>query len=704
MSNKLQIEWKVDGMTCANCAKSLTRFLENKQLDKVDVNFATKEVSFEVIENQELESLKTGIAGLGFQVIGDNSTQAFWSIERKFFFSLLFTFPLFIHMFLPHGALHDPWVQLGFSVPVFLMGVYHFGRSAWHSILQGVPNMDVLIFIGSTAAFGYSLAGTVLALGPDYLFYETGAMIITLVLLGNLIESKAVQRTTSSIDALKELQAEFALKVLSDGSVKKTPTAKIKVGDHVQVNLGDAIPVDGIILEGRALIDESMLTGESVPVTRSIGDPVIGASIIKEGQIRIQVSHTGRETVLSQIITLVKKAQADKPEIQRFADKISAIFVPVVLVISALTFLISWGVVGIAPQQALLNAIAVLVISCPCAMGLATPTAVMVGVGRAARNGVLFKGGQSLETLARIRQFIFDKTGTLTTTQPEISDWESFNGLGQQKAQQLILELEQHSSHPLANSIRAALQSEGLEVGPLTLNAITEVQGQGIFGQNEAGEVLRLGNMNFALNLETTTTSDPRIFLSKDYQPLAAFQVAERLLPESKTVISSLKASNIEPYLLSGDRLDKTRKIAQELGITTYFAAQTPAQKLEQIERLNSIQPVAMIGDGINDAPALAKATIGISMNQASAVAIQSAQVVLMGNSLKNLPFARQISEKTLVTIKENLFWAFSYNILAIPLAAMGFLNPMWAALFMAFSDVVVIGNSIRLNFRKLNN
>ncbi|MEM6724643.1 MAG: cation-translocating P-type ATPase [Bacteroidota bacterium] len=705
MSNKQQIEWKVEGMTCANCAKSITRFLENKQLNKVEVNFATKEVSFEVIESQEIESLKSGIAGLGFQVVGEQSSQLFWTLERKFLFTLFFTLPLFLHMFLPHGPLDDPWVQLALCIPVFLMGVYHFGRSAWHSIQMGIPNMDVLIFIGSSAAFGYSLAGNLLQLGPDYLFYETTAMIITLVLMGNLIESKAVKRTTSSIDALKGLQAEYALKLFSDGQLKKTPTAKIKVGDILQVNLGDAVPVDGMILEGTALIDESMLTGESVAVKRIPGDSVVGASIIKDGQIKIQVTHTGRETVLNQIISMVKKAQAEKPDIQRLADKISAIFVPVVLIISLLTFLISWGVVGIEVRQALLNSIAVLVISCPCAMGLATPTAVMVGVGRAARNGVLFKGGQTLELLAGIRHFIFDKTGTLTTTTPKLSDWESFNGLGEQSARQIILELEQHSSHPLANSIRSAIQSEGLNIEASSLLDIQEIQGQGILGTNKQGQTLRIGHSGFALNqADQFESDDTRIWLSKDFKPLAAFRIEEALHPESQSVIQALKQDRISTYLLSGDRLEKTKKIAAELGIQEYYAEQSPAQKLEQIERLNTSHQAAMIGDGINDAPALAKATIGISMNQASAAAIQSAQVVLMGNSIKNLPFARQISQKTVRTIKENLFWAFSYNIVAIPLAALGFLNPMWAALFMAFSDVVVIGNSIRLNFRKLNN
>ena len=699
MANNI-IELRVTGMNCNNCAAGLSRYLQQLGLEEVYVNFSTEEVRFQENSTIGLEKVKAGIHKMGYQVVDETTPEQWWTLERKLLISAIFTLPLLLQHLLMSFGIHlwmdNFWLQLALCTPVFIIGFLHFGKSAWSSLQTGVPNMDVLIFIGSTAAFVYSIVGTFLQ-EANYIFYETSAMIITLVLVGNWLEKRAVEQTTTAISDLNQLQAEQARKIMPSGTVVVVDKQHVKVGDQLQVNEGDKIPVDGKVVSGSASVDESMLTGESMPVDKKIGDQVVGASLLVSGNFQMEVTAIGKNTVLSQIIELVKRAQEDKPDIQRLADKISAVFVPVVLLIALATVLLGYFAFGLSFQQALMNSIAVLVISCPCAMGLATPTAVMVGVGRLARNGILVKGGKTLEIFAGIKQMVFDKTGTLTTGKFKLQQIDYFDQ-SPAKVHTLIHKLEQSSSHPIAQSLVEEMKDKvnGLE---LDLMEIKEEKGMGMLGIDGQGNKYKLGSSRILTEKEKTTG---QIHLTENDQLIASISIADEIRPEAVEAITQLKNQGVEPVILSGDLQEKTEQVAQSLGIKTFHAEKLPDEKLEIISQLSSQTTTAMVGDGINDAPALAKATLGVSLSTASQAAINSAQIVLLNGNLDALPKAMNISKTTLQTIRQSLYWAFSYNIIAIPIAAMGFLNPMWGALFMAFSDVVVIGNAIRLKYRKI--
>ncbi len=702
MNNDI-IELDVEGMTCSNCAAGLDKFLTRKGLENVSVNFATSEVKFSLSDSGlSIDDIKKGIGKMGYEVVGDNMKPKFWTPTRRLIFAAIFTIPLVIKHFTDMSGidflpwLSNFWVQLAVCLPVYILGFTYFGKSGWNSLKAGVPNMDVLIFIGSTAAFVYSLIGTYLHV-HEYIFYETTATIITLVLLGNLIEDRSVQQTTTAIDALSDLEAQKANIVSKSGSIISVDVKELKKGDICQVNEGDTIPSDGIIIEGRALIDEAMLTGESIPVEKTINGEVIGASTLKDGNIKMKVTAVGKETTLRQMIDLVKNAQQEKPDIQRLADKISAIFVPVVIGIAVLTVVINYFGFAVPFQSSLIRGIAVLVISCPCAMGLATPTAVMVGVGRVARNGILIRGGQTLETFASTQKVVFDKTGTLTTGDFVVQNID-YKTDDSDYLDRLIYSLEQYSSHPLAKSLVNHFAKKHLEI--IAFDTVEEKKGLGVFGMDKDGNTYKIGSYKFLNN--DNVPNDHDIYMSINDNWVAGINLEDELKDDAKDAIQYFREQKIETVIISGDKEAKTAHIANELGIDTYFAEQTPEEKLRHIEAFSDNQSTAMIGDGINDAPALARATIGVSLGNASQVAIKSAQIILLNGKLKQLVKAVAISKHTLLTIKQNLFWAFSYNLIAIPIAAMGFLNPMWGALFMAFSDVVVIGNSIRLKYKKI--
>jgi Cu+-exporting ATPase len=699
---KKLVELSVEGMDCANCAAGITRYLERQGLEDVYVNFQTKEVRFRLVDDHFTEEeAKGGIRKLGYLVVEPEQKPEFWTLERKLIIGAIFTLPLLLsHLLMSfgfhHPLMHNAWLQLLICLPVFILGTVHFGKSAWSSLRNGVPNMDVLIFIGGSAAFVYSLVGTLTG-EAQYIFYETCATIFTLVLLGNWIEKRAVAQTTSAISELSALQVERARRIMPSGAVISIDYAEIEPGYILQVNEGDKIPADGEVFMGQASVDESMLTGESLPLNKRLGDQVIGGSLVLSGNFQLIVAEVGKKSVLGQMIELIKTAQQDKPDIQRLADKISAIFVPVVLGIAVLTCLMSYFLFDLALKNAVMNAIAVLVISCPCAMGLATPTAVMVGVGRLARNGILVKGGKTLEIFANIRNIVFDKTGTLTTGKFKLERVDCAAGVSLAEVQNLVYDLESHSSHPIAKSLVQALESKivfnGQRFGPVTLQSVEEEKGKGMLGYDTAGNTYQLG---------TSSNGQGHLELLKNGEILATLTLQDSIKPEAQTCIDYLHSKKIKPYILSGDKAAKTAAVAQTLGIQHYYAEQLPSQKLERIAQLSQEAPTAMVGDGINDAPALAKASIGVSLSNASQAAIQSAQIVLLNGSLERLPLALAISTHTVLTIKQSLYWAFAYNVVAIPMAAMGYLNPMWGALFMAFSDVVVIGNAIRLKYKKI--
>lgn len=698
VSGASSVKMTVEGMTCTNCAAGISRYLEKQGLDDVSVNFATAEVRYKPNGGRSITDIKNGIEQLGYKVVDEESageSKGFeFTLQRKFYFSLLFTIPLLLHMFIHAAWLMNPYVQLALSTPVFLLGLWHFGRSGWASLKTGVPNMDVLITLGSSAAFGYSLAGTIMQLGPDYLFYETAATIITLVLLGNLIEQRSVKQTTTAIKDLTRLQPNKAI-LFKDGKQQEVEVKDVQIGDLLVINTGGKVPLDGTVVWGEATIDESMITGESIPVEREQGDKVIGGTIVSNGNIRMRVDAIGDNTYLSRVIELVKSAQQNKPDIQRLADKVSGIFVPAVLLIAVITFLASYLLAGVELSDSIMRAVAVLAIACPCAMGLATPTAVMVGIGRVTRSGVLIKGGRTIEELANVKQVVFDKTGTLTTGRFKIDEVKMFAG-DKTEALSIALSLEQHSSHPIARSLVRELKDYEL----FELAHVEEIKGAGIQALDKEANNYLIGSYHAVRQFTTDNNYD--VYVIKNGSALCGIKIKDEIKPDAREAIRYLNSMGIKTVMLSGDRYDKCFQIAQELGIETFYAERKPEQKLETIEQLSQDDKTAMVGDGINDAPALAKADIGISLSDASEVAIGSSQVILLNGDLSHLREAFAISKNTLTTIKQNLFWAFAYNIVAIPIAAAGFLNPMVAALSMAFSDVVVVGNSLRLRMKKL--
>ena len=701
-----KISWKVEGMHCANCALTINKFLQNKGARNVSVNAIDGDVSFEVVEKEKPGQIAKGIESLGYKITAEGVAKEarkkpfFSNHLQRFLFCLPFTAVLMLHM-IPGLHIHflmNPWVQLALTLPVFIVGMSFFGRSAIKSLQNGIPNMNVLITVGALAAFIYSLVGALMGLGDDYLFFETTATIITLVFLGEYLEHASIESTQRSLKALVKSQKVMANMIAFDDKYQENifpiENTQLKVGDLVQINTGEQVPADCKILWGEAQVNEALLTGESTPVFKKGKDAIIGGSILESGTLKAQVTAVGSDTVLSGIINLVKKAQGEKPPMQQMADRISAVFVPVVITIAVITLAVNWIVLGDFTPS-LLRSIAVLVIACPCAMGLATPAAIAVGLGRGARNGILFRNAKSLELFKDAKQVVFDKTGTLTTGKFQIADFKSH--IAEEEFKRTVYSLEKYSSHPLAKSIAGEWKT-GNEI---RWKKIDEIKGLGLEATDGEGNKFVIGSYKIADGL--TQEKEHNIYLVKNGEFVGWIDLRDELRPEAKSVVQYLQAKGIKTILLSGDRYAKTKQIADVLGIQDVIAEQTPEQKLQKVAALSAEATTVMVGDGINDAPALAKATIGISMSEASQMAMQSAQVVLMGADLKKLPLALGLGKHTYLTIKQNLFWAFAYNIVAIPIAALGFLNPTFAALVMGLSDVVLAINSVRLYVKNVD-
>ncbi|WP_149698426.1 cation-translocating P-type ATPase [Chitinophaga sp. CF418] len=697
------ISCKVRGMHCTNCAQSVSRYLENKGMQDVNVSFATEELSFTLPEGiTSASDVLNGINQMGYQIILPNQPQPknlfLKTLTFKFFFSAVFTAPLLLHMWVNWAWLHNTYVQLALATPVYLMGMWHFGRSAWRSLVNRLANMDVLITLGATAAYGYSLTGTLLHLGGDYMFYETAAAIITLVFLGNLLEERSVKQTTTAIADLARMQVTTARLIQEHGNhehIHIVDNQTLKPGDKVLVNTGDKIPMDGTIYWGSGHINESMITGESAPVAKSEKHKVIGGTILEEGSIKMFITATGKDTVLSYIIELVKQAQSAKPNMQKLADRISGIFVPLVLGIAIVTFL-GWAIFGnVTTGEAIMKSIAVLVIACPCAMGLATPAAVMVGLGRAAHNGILIKGANTLEAFKDIKYVVLDKTGTLTTGKLQIGNYH-FEGMTEQEFKKMVYSLEKYSSHPIARSLSGLWKGEG----ETPLQQVREIKGRGMQAKDAAGNEWQLGS--FVMAEKVISDDSHNIYLLKNGQLAGWIDFTDEIRPDAALMVKQLQQGGIKTVLLSGDTERKCQELAAQTGITEVFARQTPEQKLQKIDALMKEAAVAMVGDGINDAPALARASIGISLSDATHVAMQSANVILLNNRLSSLPLALGLGRHTYLTIKQNLFWAFIYNIIAIPFAAFGVLSPISGAGVMALSDIVLAVNSVRLRYKKV--
>jgi len=696
------VKLNIEGMTCTNCALGIEKYLQKQGLEDVHVNFSTAEAVFRNAADRNLKKIEKGIEKLGYKVVDDASEEKGLNfLEIKLLFTLPFTGLLLAAMFIGASWLHNPWLQLLLAIPVYLTGLQQFARSAYNSIKTGIPNMDVLVTLGSTAAFFYSLTGTLLELGPAYQYYETAASIITLILMGNVIEHRSVRQTTSALRELSHLQPDRARKINAESKqFEWVDTKTIQNGDLIQLLTGDRVPVDGKLIEGEGLINESMITGESLPVEKHTGkeSSLIGGTLVENGSMIMQTTAIGADTTLAGIIRLVKEAQQHKPPIQRLADRVSAIFVPAVVLITIITFLLSWLVFSIGLQASFMHSVAVLVIACPCAMGLATPTAVMVGVGRAAKNGILIKGGATIEKLHRVKQVVFDKTGTLTTGNFKVGKPFLFSQ-ATENTLSLWAALESHSNHPLAQAIGKAFGNKK----NYDFSHVETLKGLGLKGLYQ-GKTYYAGSARFAVQkLHLTEAPEADVIFFDDQELLASVMMEDEIKPGVAKAVAALHKQHIKTILLSGDRKKKCNQIAEQSGIDQVFAEQLPDQKLEVIKRLSSEMPTAMIGDGINDAPALSAADLGISFGQASQVAIQSADVILLKDDMQVLTNAFGLGKKTVSTIKQNLFWAFFYNVIAIPVAAIGLLNPMLAALSMAFSDVFVVGNSIRLRFKKIN-
>ena len=718
------VQWKVDGMDCSSCALTIHKYLEKQGMKNVKVNSVSGDVSFEMIGDGTTTKLVKGLGDLGYHVANAQQVmdhrQPFLSTHmQRFLFCLPFTLVLMLHM-IPGLHIHwlmDPRLQLALTIPVYIVGMSFFGKSAWKSLRNGLPNMNVLIALGATAAFVYSLYGTLTGQAEQYLFYETTATIITLVFLGNFLEDASINSTQKELKKLVKSQKVMANMIAFDDEhneqIFPVENTQLRVGDLILIKSGEQVPIDCKILWGDAHVNEAIVTGESSPVHKYAKDKLIGGSVITDGTLKAQVTAVGDDTVLAGIINMVKQAQGEKPPVQQLADKISGIFVPVVVGIAVVTLSVNWLLLK-EFTPALMRSIAVLVIACPCAMGLATPAAIAVGLGRAAKNGILFRNATSLEMFKNITQVVFDKTGTLTTGKFVISDFKMLPNVKRETSEsnpqashisrftsddefkRIAFSLEKYSNHPIAKSIAGEWRTKE----EIRWNEVEEVKGLGMKATDKEGNEYWAGSFKVAEKL--TTEDRHNVYIIKNNELVGWIDVKDQIRPEARSVIDYLHGKNIKTILLSGDRRAKCEELAAELNIDVVIAEQTPEQKLQKIAELNAATPTAMVGDGINDAPALAKATIGISMSEASQIAVQSAQVVLMNHGLKKMPLALGLGKHTYITIKQNLFWAFAYNIVAIPVAALGFLTPTFGALVMGLSDVVLAINSVRLFVKKV--
>ena len=715
-----RVEFTIEGMEEAADATGLEEQLSG--LDGVmsaDVNLASGRgrVEFQPALARADEILDYAArAGYSVRPVTDEEQDAekikrereFRKSVRLLVLSAVLSAPLLIQMagmFPGAGGWELPrWWQFALATPVQFVVGRRFYQGAYHSLMGGGANMDVLVALGTSAAWLHSSTVTLWGLSGHHVYFEASAVLITLIVLGKVLEERAMGRTSEAIRKLMGLQAKTA-RVLRGGEEREVPVGEVRVGDVVMVRPGEKYPVDGIILEGATSVDESMLTGESVPVAKEVRDAVTGATINIDGAVKFRALRVGKETVLAQIIRMVEQAQGSKAPIQRTADRVSGIFVPIVLGIALVTYIL-WDFMG-PFTPALINAVAVLVIACPCALGLATPTAIMVGTGKGAEAGVLIKGGEALETAHRLDAVILDKTGTLTKGTPVVTDLLPLGGLSQEELLRLAASAERGSEHPLGKAVVDEAKTRGAEL--LEMRDFRAFPGHGLEAET-GGRKIYLGNEKFMAErgVDATGSVDEVrrlesqgktvIFIADGDSLLGVIGVADSLRENSAEAVAALQRMGIEVYMMTGDNERTAQAIAAEAGVSHVMAEVMPDEKAAMVQRLKREgKKVGMVGDGINDAPALAAADVGFAIGTGTDIAMEASDITLMQGDLTGVVSGIHLSKTVLRKIRQNLFWAFFYNILGIPLAAFGFLSPVVAGAAMAFSSVSVVSNTLLL-------
>src|SRR5690554_2885699 len=732
-----KVSLPVEGMTCASCVARVEKALKNVEgIEEVNVNFATEKVSFTFdplkVDDKKISSAvedagyKIDISPIhNFKGKDEKNTDGLNNYDKELkkdlIFGVVLTIPI---MILNMGVMFESFsdfislsqeninkILLILTTPIIFISGKRFFKIFWKNLLHFTADMNSLVAVGTGAAFIYSAVAT---LFPElihhheipHVYFDTTAVIITLILFGRWLESNAKRKTGSEIKKLIELQPKTALVKINDEE-KLIPIDKLKPGDVVIVKPGGKIPADGEVVSGYSTVDESMITGESLPIEKQKGAKVVGGTINKSGSIEFKVTAVGDNSVLGQIIKLVEEAQSSKAPIQQLADKVAAVFVPAVICIAIITFA-AWLITNSSFSTALINFVAVLIIACPCALGLATPTAIITGTGKGAQHGILIKNGQVLELIHKMKAIVFDKIGTLTKGKPIVRRVETF-GISEDELLMLAASLEKKSEHILGEAIVEYAEGKGIDT--INIESFINKPGKGVEGIINSRKIIA-GNKNFMLdnNIDLSLLKEREdgfytsVYFAIDNELKAVFVIEDDIKEFSPEAVASLKAKGIKTIMITGDNENSAKLIADKTGIDEYSAGILPEGKADAVKKYQQKYGItAMVGDGINDAPALAKSDIGIAIGKGTDVAVETADVVLINDDLRNVVKAIKLSNQTLKTIKQNLFWAFIYNVIGIPLAAIGLLNPMFAALAMAFSSVSVVSNSLRLKKYRLN-
>lgn len=707
-------KFDIEGMSCQSCASRIEKVLNKNNFKDVNVNLLQNSLTVSFYEGYKTNSdVKRLVDKAGFsaeiktdnKIANEKNITEYEKLKRDFIISAIFSIPLFSAMFFHMAGVHTILNNGYFQWALATVVQFYIGRryyvNAYKSLRGGGANMDVLIALGTSAAYFYSIYHVLI--GSDQLYFESSAVVITLILLGKLFEKRAKTRTTDAISKLVGLQAKKA-NVIKNGETLETDIEDVMVGDKILVKPGEKIAVDGIIVEGSSSVDESMITGESMPVKKQVGDECIGSTINKNGSFVFEAKRIGEDTMLSQIVKLVEDAQSNKAPIQRLADKISSVFVPSVIAIAVITFVITYFVTK-QFDRALLNSVSVLVIACPCSLGLATPTAIMVGSGKGAELGILIKSAEVLETANKIDAVILDKTGTITNGKPEVVDYKSEDA----DFLKIVSSIEKNSEHPLADAVVKEYEKNSSDFYKVEdFDSITgkglsaKINGDNYYIGNE--KLMRDNNIDVNVDIQKYQSQGNTVVLvGKNDGFYGYILIADKIKESSPKAVAKLKDDNIDVYMITGDSENTAKHIAEKANIDHVIAECLPKDKSDKVLELkNQGKKVGMVGDGINDAPALATSDVGFSIGTGTDVAIEASDITIINGDLNKVNTAIRLSHRVIKTIKQNLFWAFFYNVIGIPIAAFGFLNPMIAGAAMAFSSVTVVTNSLRIkNFKE---